>query len=57
MERLMCCSKNGGAVADWIMQNGQYQSSNVITGFTVSPEGIPTRGLYAARSLSPTPET
>jgi hypothetical protein len=31
MERLMCCSKNGGTVADWIMQNGQYQSGNVIT--------------------------
>jgi hypothetical protein len=54
MGRLMCCSKNGGTVADWIMQNGQYQSGNVITGLTVNPEGIPTRGLYAARSLGPT---
>jgi hypothetical protein len=24
-------SKNGGTVVDWIMQNGQYQSGNVIT--------------------------
>ena len=31
MERLMCCSKNGGTVVDWIMQNCQYQSGNVIT--------------------------
>jgi hypothetical protein len=23
--------QNGGTVVDWIMQNGQYQSGNVIT--------------------------